>query len=189
MTFVTAFLDASVLYSATQRSVLLELAAHKIFRLLWSDAVHREWMRNLAARNPQIPQARIERMRALMEAHIGDAMVTGYERRIAGLALPDPNDRHVLAAAIHGKANVIVTSNRRDFPTELLAPYGLIALDADGFVLQLIAADIDKVVDALASDRAGLIRPPLDAQSYLTALDRGGLAGTAVALRPFADRL
>ena len=79
MTFVTAFLDANVLYPATQRSVLLELAARKVFRLLWSDEVHQEWTRNLAARNPHIPAARIARMRALMEAHVRDGMVTGYE--------------------------------------------------------------------------------------------------------------
>lgn len=189
MTFVTAFLDANVLYPATQRSVLLELAAQKVFRLLWSEEVHQEWMRNLAARNPQIPPARIARMRALMEAHVRDGMVTGYEPRMAGLVLPDPDDRHVLAAAVHGGAGVIVTSNLRDFPAAALAPFKITAMDADSFVLQLIVADADKVVTALASDRADLVNPPLDADAYLKALERGGLVSTAAALRPMADRL
>ena len=189
MTFVTAFLDANVLYPATQRSVLLELAARKVFRLLWSEEVHQEWMRNLAARNPQIPPGRIVRMRALMEAHIRDGMVTGYEPRIVAIVLPDPDDRHVLAAAVHGGASVIVTSNLRDFPATALAPFKITAMDADSFVLQLLAADADGVVTALASDRADLVKPSLDAEAYLNALERGGLVATAAALRPMSDRL
>ena len=57
------------------------------------------------------------------------------------------------------------------------------------FVLQLITADVDKVVTALASDRADLVRRPLDADAYLNALQHGGLVATAAALRPMADRL
>lgn len=55
MTVLTAFLDANVLFPAATRSVLLELARKKVFRLLWSERVHDEWMRNLAARYPHIP--------------------------------------------------------------------------------------------------------------------------------------
>ena len=173
----------------TTRSVLLELAARKVYRLLWSEEVHQEWMRNLAARNPQIPPTRIARMRALMEAHVRDGMVTGYEPRMAKLVLPDPDDRHVLAAAIHGGAGVIVTSNLKDFPAAALAPFKITAMTADSFVLQLIAADVDKVVTALASDRADLVNPPVDADADLQALERGGFAATAAAPRPMADRL
>lgn len=189
MTFITAFLDANVLYPATQRSVLLELAARKVFRLLWSEEVHQEWMRNLAARNPQIPLARIARMRGLMEAHVRDGMVAGYEPHMPKLVLPDPDDRHVLAAAIHGGAGVIVTSNLKDFPAAALAPFKITAIDADSFVLKLLATDADGVVTALASDRADLVKPPLDADAYLKALAHGGLVATAAALRPMADRL
>lgn len=173
----------------TTRSVLVELAARKVFRLLWSEEVHQEWMRNLAARNPQIPLARIARMRALMEAHVKDGMVTGHEPLISMLTLPNPDDWHVLAAAIHGGACVIVTSNLRDFPAAALAPFKITALDADSFVLQLITADVDKVVTALAFDRADLVKPPLDANAYLNALEHGGLVATAEALRPMANRL
>ena len=77
MTVLTAFLDANVLFPAATRSVLLELARKKTYRLLWSDRVHDEWMRNLAARFPHIPPAKITRMRTLMEGYVNDATVTG----------------------------------------------------------------------------------------------------------------
>ena len=96
-----AFLDASVLYPSTIRSVLMFLAAFDAFRAQWSGDIHREWTAALARNRPDLDPKRIARTQALMEAHLQDAMVTGYQRRIAGLVLPDPNDRHVLAAALH----------------------------------------------------------------------------------------
>lgn len=104
------------MYSTRRRCAACFYAAR------WSDDVHREWMRALAESRPSLPQAAIQRMHALMEAHIGDASVRGYGPLIASLTLPDPDDRHVLAAAILGKANVIATSNLKDFPAEALAP-------------------------------------------------------------------
>ena len=124
---ITAFLDANVLYPVTQRAVLMELARADAFAPLWTEAVHQEWMRNLAAKEPHIKPAQIARLRALMEACVGNVMVTGYEMLIDGLILPDPDDRHVLAAAIHGGASVIVTSNLKDFPAGTLALYNITA--------------------------------------------------------------
>jgi PIN domain len=100
----TALLDASVLYPSTVRSVLMFLAAFGMFRPLWSDDVHREWIAALVRDRPDLGTDRITRTRALMEAHVPSATVTGYQRRIAELVLPDANDRHVLAAALHGNA-------------------------------------------------------------------------------------
>jgi len=64
-----------------------------------------------------------------------DCLVTGYEPFIAGLALPDPNDRHVLAAAIVSRAGIIVTFNTKDFPQEILEPYGLESQHPDDFLI------------------------------------------------------
>ena len=138
---LTAFLDANVLYPVAIRNVLMELAQADAFAPLWTEAVHLEWMRNLAAIAPHLTVARIARTRALMEAYVGDVMVTGYEPLIDGLVLPDPDDRHVLAAAIHGGASVIVTSNLRDFPVAALAPYNITAEHPDAFVLRLLNDD------------------------------------------------
>jgi len=186
---LAAFLDANVLYSATLRSVLLELARGKAFRIFWSEDVHREWMQALKRQHPQIPASRIARMRSLMEAYVGDAMVTGYEPLIETLTLPDPNDRHVLAAAIQGGANVIVTANERDFPADALAPYKIAVISPDRLILRLLEADPNLVFAALEADRADLINPPLTREDYFAALERSGLTETTATLRILAAGL
>jgi len=74
----------------------------------------------------------------LMDQHATDALVTGYEELIDGLHLPDPDDRHVLAAAIRGRADVIVTCNLKDFPAGALKSYGIEAQHPDEFLLNLL---------------------------------------------------
>ena len=180
---IVAFLDANVLFPATLRSVLLELAHADLYAPLWSEDVHQEWMRSLVAARPNLPRERIARMRSLMEAHVGDVTVTGYESLISTLFLPDPDDRHVLAAAIHGRANVIVTSNLKDFPTDVLAPHGIVAQHPDMFIRGLLQTDPEGVIAALEADRADLVNPPLTVGDYLAVLERSGLRETVAALR------
>jgi predicted nucleic acid-binding protein len=119
-----AFLDASVLYPSTIRSVLMFLAAFDTFRAKWSEEIHREWAAALARDRPDLDAKRIARTPTLMEAHIPNVMVTGDQRRIASLVVPDPNDRHVLAAALHCKAHVLVTTNLKHFPKSVLSSHG-----------------------------------------------------------------
>ena len=133
---VRAFLDANVLYRSITRSVLITLGELDAFQPLWSDQVNDEWMRNLQANRPDIDPRRIARTRALMDQYVTEARVTGFEPLIDTLILPDPNDRHVLAAAIHSHADVIVTSNLRDFPPATLAPFNISAMTADDFLLR-----------------------------------------------------
>ena len=97
----TAFLDACVLYPAPLRDLLLRLAATGLFRTRWSAKVQEEWIRSLTAVRPELAD-RLGRTRELMEKAVPDAEVTGYQGLIPTLSLPDPNDRHVLAAAIVG---------------------------------------------------------------------------------------
>ena len=186
---IVAFLDANALYPPTIRSVLMELAQADAYAPLWSEAVHQEWMRALAEKRPDLPGAPIARIRRLMEAYVGDVTVTGYEQLIPTLSLPDPDDRHVLAAAIHGGAGVIVTSNLADFPAAALAPHGITAQTPDAFVLGMLAADAETVTGALAADRADLVDPPLSVEQYLDVLIRGGLPQSAAALQGHADKL
>ena len=186
---LVAFLDASVLYPATRRSVLMYLAAADVFRPLWSDAVNREWMQALARDRPDLSATAVARTKALMEAHVDHPLVTGYEGLIPSLTLPDPNDGHVLAAAIHGEASMIVTHNLKHFPASALAPHKVAAVHPDDFVLRLIGADPGNVVAALATDRARLKNPSMSAAEYLTSLERAGLFHTAAALKAFKDAL
>ncbi len=129
-----AFLDASVLYPAPLRDLLLELAVCDLYRAKWSNAVHDEWMGALLRTRPDLTRERLERTRDLMNAHTRDALVTGFDDLIEVLTLPDPNDRHVLAAAIKGRADLIVTTNLKDFPAEALKRWGIEAQHPDEFL-------------------------------------------------------
>ena len=101
------------------------LALSDLFRARWSNDIHEEWIRNLLEDRPDLTRERLERTRDKMNSHIRGCLVTGYEPLIAGLTLPDPDDRHVLAAAIRASAEVIVTFNLKDFPPVQLAPLGI----------------------------------------------------------------
>ena len=184
---VVAFLDANVLYPATLRSVMMELALAGAFRPLWTDRVHDEWTAALGRDRPDLSADRIARTRALMVAHVEDALVTGYEDLIDTLTLPDPDDRHVLAAAAHGGASIIVTSNTKDFPATELLPYNILAMPPDDFICGLLADNAKMVVDALRADRASLRNPPMTKDSYLAALERAGLVETVAVLKTLGE--
>lgn len=117
-----------------------------LFRAKWSAHIHEEWMSKLLENRPD-----------LMDKHSGDALVSGYEDLIPGLRLPDPDERHFLAAAIAGRADLIVTKNLRDFPAEAIAPFAIEVQHPDAFVPRLL--DLAPHADGDGSSRAlGLIR-------------------------------
>ena len=126
-----AFLDASVLYPALLRNMLMYFAVADLYHARWSARVHDEWMSALLRNRPDIPRAQLERTRCLMEAQLDDALVEGYEHLVASVTLPDANDRHILAAAKHCEAHYIVTANLRDFPATTLARFRLVAEHPD----------------------------------------------------------
>ncbi len=102
----------------------MNLALTGLFRAKWTDEINAEWGRSLIKNRPDLSQADVDRVIQKMNEHIGDALVKGYEVLIPSMTgLPDPDDRHVLAAAIVGRANVIVTYNLKDFPNAALDPY------------------------------------------------------------------
>jgi hypothetical protein len=150
------------------------LAIEGMFRPRWSAAVQDEWIRALLTDRPNINPRRIARTRALMDAHILDANVSGYETLIPTLVLPDPHDRHVLAAAIHGGASVIVTRNLRHFPATALEPHEIEASDPDTFICDLIEGDPRTALSAFAIDRAAMTSPAMTRDEYLAALDHAG---------------
>jgi predicted nucleic acid-binding protein len=123
-----AFLDANVLYPARLRDLLMHLALRRLFQPRWSARVHEEWMTAVLSDRSDLTVSQLQRTRGLMEENIKDALVDGYEPIVDQLTLPDADDRHVLAAAIHGRANVIITANLRDFPAEALSPHDVEAV-------------------------------------------------------------
>jgi len=181
-----AFYDANVLYPAELRSFLMHLAMTGLFRAKWSDAVHEEWISNLLRKRFDLTREKLERTRMLMDKHAIEALVTGYEDLIPGLQLPDPNDRHVLAAAIRGGAAVIVTMNLKDFPAEIIEPLGVEAQHPDEFILRLLDTAPGTVADAARTHRLSMKNPPKSPAEYLETLERQGLSQTVSALRSFA---
>ena len=177
-----AFLDASVLYPAPLRDLLLELAVSGLYRAKWSARVHDEWTRALLRSRPDLTVARLERTRSLMDAHVRDVLITGFEDLVPSLELPDPGDRHVLAAAIRAEADLIVTANLKDFPASSLAPHGLEAEHPDTFLVRLCARWPARFVEALHRVRGRLRRPPLSPDEHLRALRRCGLRATVAEL-------
>ena len=179
----TALLDANVLYPAGLRDLLLRLADRHLLAPRWSADIHAEWMRSLLADRPDIEAGVLDRTRAVMDGHFPDAVVAGHEAIAATLDLPDPDDRHVLAAAIHGGADFIVTRTLRDFPVGQLAPHGLVAQHPDAFVAGLFAADPEAVLAAVRGHRTALRRPPRSVDAYLAALERLGPSRTVSLLQ------
>lgn len=189
MASYTALYDACVFYPAPLRDLLMELAITDLFRARWSPTIHDEWIDNLARDRPDIPRPRLEAMRAKVDHCVRDCLVTGYEDLIPSLSLPDPGDRHVLAAAIKARADVIVTNNLRDFPIAILGRYGIEAQSPDDFIANLLDLNAGSVVAAVKQVRQRLKKPPRTAEEYLVTLVRQGLSATVVTLQDYLDSL
>ncbi|MFF0542768.1 PIN domain-containing protein [Nocardia thailandica] len=182
MTFIVVY-DANILYGNVVRDLFIRLARAKVVRAKWTDRILDEALGNLATKRPDIPAAKLTRLREMIVTAVPDCRVRGYEQLVDSLKLPDADDRHVLAAAIRTGAQVIVTSNLRDFPRDQLAPWGIDAKSPDDFLLDLIDLD-DRVVWACVQEIAYSRRnPPETAEDVLDELERAGLVEAVAALR------
>jgi predicted nucleic acid-binding protein len=175
--------DACVLYPAPLRDLLMRLALTDLFRAKWTEKIHDEWMRNVLKQRPDLSVASLERTRSLMDAHVRDSLVRGFESLIDAIELPDKEDRHVVAAAIHAGANLIVTFNLNDFPSAALQRYHLSAQHPDDFIVDLIDLHAARVCEAVASHRRSLRNPPKSVDEYLDTLLKQGLTQTVGQLR------
>jgi hypothetical protein len=185
----TAIVDACVLYSAPVRDLVVRLAQAGLLQARWTDEIHDEWIRNVLKNNPHLVRARLERTRSLMDAAVRDCLVTGFADLIDSLALPDADDRHVLAAALHAGAHMILTFNLSDFPPDTLTPHGIEARHPDHLFVELLDADADRFCAAIHLQRQGLKSPPLGVEALLAKLEAAGLPRTAAGLRKYAHRL
>jgi hypothetical protein len=158
------------------------LALSGAFRARWSDQIHLEWKSNLLKNRPDLKSEQLDRTIQMMNDAIHDSIVTGYETLIENLTLPDPDDRHVLAAAIRCGASVIVTFNEVDFPESALAPFGIEAQHPDQFAEYLFDLDPAAVVAAAQRQRSKLKAPTMDVDRFLDNLLKQGLVQTAKSL-------
>lgn len=134
-------LDASILYQELLRNLLLWIATEGGFDPLWTERILEETRRNLIADDLLVP-AQWERLRTAMLASFPDAMLD----QAAADAIEDemPNhekDRHVLAAAVVGDAELVVTSNLRHFERADLEKVGKQALSPDQLLCELLATE------------------------------------------------
>lgn len=179
----TAVLDACVLYPAPLRDLLLSLAAGELFGARWTSMIQDEWVRNLAANRPDLTLEVLERTVAMMNSAIEDCLVENFVWLIETLVLPDPDDRHVLAAAIVGHADAIVTFNLKDFPEQAVNAHGIEVLHPDDFLIAQYDLHPIKVLGIVKLLRSRLRKPPKSADELITTYEQQGLAQFCEKLR------
>ena len=184
----TAILDACVLYPATLRDLLLSLARDGLFHARWTERIQDEWVRNLLKRRPELQEAALRRTCELMARAVPDSVVQGWERIETSLVgLPDADDRHVLAAAICGHADAIVTFNLSDFPATALHPYGIELQHPDDFVLNQLDLNPIAALKSIKAMRSRWRNPQLTAASLVEAIEKLQMPLVAARLREVAD--
>lgn len=141
------------------------------------------------AQRKDLSYEQLRRTRELMNRAVPDALVNAYETLIEGLTLPDPDDRHVLAAAIRCQAGVIVTYNLKHFPEDALAPYGVEAQHPDEFVGHLFDLDPGAVLAAVHDQRHSLRNPPVSVDELLDEFLARGLAESVNQLNSMRELL
>lgn len=179
----TAILDANVLYPNLLRDLLLSLAAAGLFHARWTDRINEEWTRNLILNRPDIESKICELLEQVNQA-VPDCLVENYEVLIDGLNLPDPNDRHVLAAAIAGHADAIVTANLKDFPKEILAHHNIEAIHPDDFIMNQLELRPFEALEVIKRVRGRMRNPVRSATELLEIVGKNQLPQTAQYLRP-----
>ena len=192
----TAFIDACTLASVLRRNLLLTLAEADFFRIRWSAPVLEETGRAIAkilvskgrsqAEAEEIAATQISRMRQAF----GEAGVVDFPHLTPLVeALPDPDDAHVIAAAVKTQAAAIVTENLKDFPEALLESLNLEVRSADDFIADTIALDTGRAVAAIRRMRGRFRRPEKSAHDLLLDMEAAGLVATVDALRPHVGSL
>jgi PIN domain len=171
-----AVLDACVLVPVVLADTLLRVAEKGLYRPLWSERILTEAREAIEEIHPGID---VHKRFADMDAVFDDALVTGWEGLEAGIALPDQDDRHVVAAAIRGGAQAIVTANVDDFPVSTLGQFGLEAVHPDAFLLDQLDLSPPTVLQVIREQAAATRQPPLTRQDLALLLSRAGVPGFA----------
>jgi predicted nucleic acid-binding protein len=179
----TVIYDACVLYPAPLRDLLMQLALTGLFQARWTDRIHDEWTRNVLKNRPDLTMSQLNRTRLMMNAAVDNALVSGYEDIIDSLELPDPDDRHVLAAAISSQANYIITFNLKDFPAAILDKFEIEAQHPDRFISDSIDLNSAVVLASAEACRQRLKNPPKSVEEYLEILLNQGLPNSTKLLR------
>jgi predicted nucleic acid-binding protein len=171
----TVILDACVLVPIALADTLLRIAERELYRPLWSERILAEAMDAIIEVHPDADPGLITKRFAAMSGTFEEALVTGWESLEAALTLPDPDDRHVVAAAIAGRADAIVTANLRDYPASALTAHALEAVHPDDFLLDQLDLAPRLVMDVLTDQAEQTRRPALTTVDLLARLGRAGV--------------
>lgn len=171
----SAFLDANVLHPGFLRGALLWFADERLLRPVWSAHVLQEWKDSILRVRNDIDPKKLDEIQALLAEQFPDAEVKGYEPFIEAVTLPDPDDRHVLAAAMFGRCNGIITANLKDFPIETVGTFGIEVIHPDRFIVNIIDLDEGRAIAACKRHRTSLSKSQPSADEYLESFSRCGL--------------
>jgi len=175
--------DACVLYPAPMRDTLLRIVIAGYVEARWTDKILDECFGAILKQRPHLSPDALARTRHLMNAVIPDCLVTDYHNSADSIELPDPNDRHVVAAAIKCRAKAIVTMNLRDFPSAALLPFNVKAIHPDQFLREAIENEPELVTKIIRAQAADLQRPPVSTSELLRILESCGLSTSMNRLR------
>jgi hypothetical protein len=161
----------------------LQIASQPLLTLAAiQEMVHRKGATNAAEQ--------ASRARANMERAFEDAMVTDFDHLLSvAEKLPDPDDAHVVAAAVKTQASMIVTENLKHFPADILAALNVEAKSADAFIADTIALDEGRAVAAIRGMRERFKKPEMKADDLLLLMEAAGLLETVDLLRPHVESL
>jgi predicted nucleic acid-binding protein len=168
-----ALLDTCVLWPSKQRDFLLSLATHNLYRPLWSSEILAELryceVDKFIAKGATEAEGRAASLIDSMRRYFDDAEVQNWEPYVGTFDLPDPDDEHVLAAAVAGHAGAVVTENLKDFPLEKIPP-GIQIVTAPEFAANTVAVSPQSALRAVTRITERLTRPPLSVDEFLTIL-------------------
>lgn len=178
-------LDACVLYPAALRDLFMRLAVAGLIQARWTDLIHEEWIVAVLRDRPDLERADLDRTRRLMDEHAEGSLVRHFEHLIPSLQLPDPDDRHVLAAAMEEGAEWIVTWNVIDFPGKVVEPLGITITTPDELMTRLLGARPEDTRAVVRETRLSLKNPPKSIDEYLEILRVRGLIKAGELLAEF----
>lgn len=180
-----AVLDACVMYPITLTNILAQLAVEGLYTAKWTKQIDEEWVRAILKSHQNFSRDQVLRRLSALHAAIPDWEIVkeSYSEFIEILNLPDPNDRHVLAAAIAGHADCIVTFNVKDFPAPNLEKWAIEVLHPDDFISLQLSLEPVLALTAIKHIRTRFKSPPKTSVEFIELLERVGLVGTADKLK------
>jgi predicted nucleic acid-binding protein len=184
-----ALLDANVLHPAFVRAALLWFAEERLFQPHWSPTILEEWRRSVVRRFPEVPAEKLDAQEAAMNDAFPDALIEEHECIIDALKLPDPDDRHVLAAAIVGRCSGIITCNLKHFPDDVAAKFKIEIVHPDDFIVNIIDLDPDRAKAAARRHREAMAKSAISPADFLKRYEAAGLIQAHGRLKAHVDLL